>query len=171
MTDDELEQLVQATAERVRRLEDIQEIKALHHTYIRDLADRRWDDMLENFTADAMVDLRRHGARRGHAEIAELFAQTLASENPHAGYLLTSPVIEVHGDTATGEWTRHCHLSEFPVMGATLRVYGPWWEGRYHCTYRREEGRWKFVTMRFRVVLPDPDLESEQVQAASGERR
>jgi hypothetical protein len=38
-----------------------------------------------------------------------------------------------------------------------LRVYGPWWEGRYRCTYRRDDGQWKFETVFFRLVAPDKD--------------
>jgi hypothetical protein len=113
--------------------------------------------MLGCFTTDAVVDLRHHGVRRGHAEIAELFGAMHAAGNPHDGYLLTSPVIDVQGEHATGLWTWHRQLCEFPVMGAVLRVYGPWWEGRYRCTYRRTDVGWKFSTMHFRLVQPDAD--------------
>jgi hypothetical protein len=47
-------------------------------------------------------------------------------------------------------------------MGAVLRVFGPWWEGRYRCIYRREEGRWKFAAMHFRLVAPDRDIEADE---------
>jgi ketosteroid isomerase-like protein len=155
MTDEELESRLVELHARVRKLEDVESIKRLHRTYVRQLADRQWDDMLDMFTADAVVDIRHHGARHGHAEIAELFAAMQAAGNPHDGYVLSSPVIEVDGDVATGTWTWHRHLCEFPVMGATLRVFGPWWEGRYSCTYRRVDEAWKFATMRFRLVAPD----------------
>jgi ketosteroid isomerase-like protein len=162
MTDDELEAQLVALRVRVQTLEDIESIKKLHRTYIRLLADRRWDDMLDMFTADAVVDLRHHGARRGRTQIAELFGTMYAAGNPHDGYVLSSPVIDVDGDRALGAWTWHRHLCEFPVMGALLRVYGPWWEGRYRCAYRRDEGRWKFATMHFRLVAPDRDIEADE---------
>ena len=171
MTDDELTQTLQSLQRRVLRLEDVEQIKALHRTYIRQLADRAWIDMVSNFTSDAVMDLRSHGPRRGHEQIAELFERMHAAGNPHDGYVLSSPVIEVDGDLATGVWTWHRHLCEFPVMGAVMRVFGPWWEGRYHCTYRREDGRWKFENMRFRLVAPDADMEAEEAAwlAARGE--
>jgi hypothetical protein len=78
-----------------------------------------------------------------------------AAGNPHDGYVLSSPVIDVEGDTATGTWTWHRHLCEFPVMGGMVRVFGPWWEGRYRCSYRRDNGGWKFSAMHFRLVAPD----------------
>jgi ketosteroid isomerase-like protein len=164
MTDDELDAQLVALRARVETLEDIESIKKLHRTYVRQLADRRWDDMVAMFTADAVVDLRHHGARHGHAGIAELFGSMRAEGSPHDGYVLSSPVIEVYGDVATGSWTWHRHLCEFPVMGAVLRVFGPWWEGRYRCTYRREDGQWKFATVHFRLVAPDRDLDADEAR-------
>jgi ketosteroid isomerase-like protein len=164
MTDDELETQVAALRARVQTLEDIESIKKMHRTYVRLLADRRWDDMLELFTGDAVVDIRDHGARHGRAEIAELFGAMKAAGSPNDGYVLSSPVIDVDGDVATGAWTWHRHLCEFPVMGATLRVFGPWWEGRYRCTYRRDLGEWKFATMHFRLAAPDRDPELDEAR-------
>jgi ketosteroid isomerase-like protein len=161
MTDDELETQLVSLRARVQTLEDAESIKKLHRTYVRLLADRRWDDMLDMFTADAVVDLRHHGARRGHAQIAELFGEMRATGSPHDGYVLTSPVIEVDGDLAFGAWTWHRHLCEFPVMGGLLRVFGPWWEGRYRCTYRRVQDQWKFATMHFRLAAPDRDTDED----------
>jgi ketosteroid isomerase-like protein len=163
MTETELEQLVAALSDRVSRLEDVEAIKKLHRTYVRRLADREWAAMLDDFTEDAVVDLRHHGARTGRAELAELFGELEAAGNPHDGYVLSSPVVEVDGDEATGHWTWHRHLCEFPVMGGTLRVFGPWWEGRYRCSYRRAGGRWKFSAMTFRLVAPDREIEAGRV--------
>jgi ketosteroid isomerase-like protein len=162
MTDDELEDQLAALRQRVQTLEDIESIKKLHRTYVRLLADRRWDDMLDMFTADAVVDIRDHGVRHGRTEIADLFGSMRTAGNPHDGYVLSSPVIDIAGDVATGAWTWHRHLCDFPVMGGTLRVFGPWWEGRYRCTYRREDGQWKFATMHFRLAAPDRDAQLDE---------
>ena len=163
MTDDELEAQLAALQHRVQTLEDVESIKKLHRTYVRLLADRRWDDMLEMFVADAVVDLRDHGARHGRAEIAELFGSMRAAGNPHDGYVLSSPVIEADGDLATGVWTWHRHLCDFPGMGGTLPAFGSWWEGRYRCTYRRVNGQWKIATMHFRLAAPDRDPQLDEV--------
>jgi ketosteroid isomerase-like protein len=157
MTDDELETQLVALRARVQTLEDIESIKKLHRSYVRLLADRRWDDMLDMFTEDALVDIRHHGARRGHAQIAELFGAMRAAGNPPDGYVLSSPVIDVDADMAIGAWTWHRHLSEVLMTGDRIRVFRPWWEGRYRCTYRRHDGEWKFASMRFRLVAPDRD--------------
>jgi hypothetical protein len=60
--------------------------------------------------------------------------------------VLSSPIIDVTGDAASGEWTWH-----------RFAASGTWEEGRYRCTYRRTEDGWRFSWLHFRVVLPDPD--------------
>jgi ketosteroid isomerase-like protein len=154
MTDDELEQLVSSLTEQVRRLEDAEQIKTLQRNYVRHLADGQWEAMLDAFTADAVVDLRQYGARHGRDERAQLFAAMRADSDPHDGYVLSSPVIEVTGDNATGLWTCHRHP----------RIHGAWSEGRYVCAYRKEAGRWRISHLHFRVVLPDRDLEPEELK-------
>ncbi|MDQ1652073.1 MAG: hypothetical protein QOI35_1273 [Cryptosporangiaceae bacterium] len=171
MTDDELDAQLVSLRARVRALEDVELIKRLHRTYVRHLADPLWDDMLSMFTADAVVDVRQYGVRSGHAEIAELFGEIRAAGSPRDGYVLTSPVVDVYGDLATGSWTLHRHVCEFPAQGGVVRVFGPWWEGRYRCTYRREEGRWRFAAMRFRIVAPDPDTDVDEAARAEAPSR
>jgi hypothetical protein len=63
-----------------------------------------------------------------------------------AGYVLSSPVVEVTGDHASGEWTWH-----------RFAAGGTWEEGRYRCAYRRTEDGWRFARLHFRVVLPHHD--------------
>ncbi|MEV6609788.1 nuclear transport factor 2 family protein [Kutzneria sp. NPDC051319] len=160
MTETELAQLVAALSDRLGRLEDVEAIKKLHRSYVRSLADREWTDLLDSFTEDAVVDLSERGLRRGRAELAELFDAMGEAGHPHDGYVLSSPIIDVDGDEATGSWTLHRHRCEFPAMGATVRVFGPWWEGRYECSYRYVGGRWRFAAMTFRLVAPDSDGEA-----------
>lgn len=168
MTETELAQLVATLSDRVGRLEDVEAIKKLHRSHLRWLADREWTDLLDSFTEDAVVDLREHGIRRGRAELAELFDAMREAGHPHDGYVLSSPIIEVDGEEATGSWTLHRHRCEFPAMGTTVRVYGPWWEGRCDCSYRWVDGRWKFSAMAFRLVAPDSDVEAGEPTAVRG---
>ncbi|WP_322766810.1 nuclear transport factor 2 family protein [Frankia sp. Cr1] len=165
MTDDELQQLVASLSEQVQRLEDIEQIKKLQRSYVRFLTDHEWEAALDAFTENAVVDVRDHGPRRGREEVARLFAGMHAHDGPRSGYVLSSPVVEVAGDTASGLWTLHCHWCDVSETDPTVRVYGPWYEGRYRCTYRREAGRWRISRMNLRVVLPDRDLEPDAIEA------
>ena len=161
MTDDQLEARIDELVREMQRQEDVEAIKALHRTCIRRLADRDWDDMLTLFADHAVVDLR-HGPRRGRDELTAP-CRHARLRHPHDGYIISSPVVEIDGDTAVGSWTRHCHLCEFEVTGATIRQYWPWWEGRYATEHVRQCGRWKFRSMRFRLAARDPGLEPEEM--------
>lgn len=171
MADDELQQLVASLSEQVQRLEDIEQIKKLHRIHVRHLTDHEWEAASDAFTEDAVVDVRDHGPRRGREEVARLFAEMHVHDAPHDGYVLSSPVLEVAGDSADGVWTVHRHWCDVSETDPAVRVYGSWDEGRYRCTYRREAGRWRISRMVLRMVLPDRDLEPDttEAQAEHGE--
>lgn len=152
---------------RLRRLDDIEAIKQLHRRYIRMLADRKWDEMADLFTDDAVTDIRSHGRTEGRQALVEkVFGELKGFVKSSDGYILSSPVIEIGQDpeTAYGEWTWHRHVCEFRIFGGYTRVWGPWMEGRYRCHYQRVDGEWKFKDMWFRVVLPDADPEYAEMQ-------
>lgn len=153
---------------RLERFEDLEAVKNLHRTYIRKLADRDWEGMADMFCEDAVTDIRWHGRTTSRQELAErVFAELHTVARSNDGYILSSPVIEVadDGQTAYGEWTWHRHICEFRTFGGYTRVWGPWLEGRYKCHYRKVGGKWLFSDMWFRVVLPDPDPEADEMEA------
>jgi len=166
MTD--LEARLLELEKRVQRIDDIEAVKTLHHEYIRKLADREWEGMADMFCEDAVTDIRWHGRTTSRQELADrVFAELHGVARSHDGYILSSPMITVaeDGQTAYGEWTWHRHISEFRTFGGYMRVWGPWLEGRYKCHYRKVDGQWLFSDVWFRVVLPDPDPEADEMAA------
>lgn len=165
---DQLAQLLERLAElekRVQATEDIEAIKALHQTYIRKLADRDWEGMADFFAEDAVTDIRWHGRTENRQELIEnVFEELHGLVKSKDGYILSSPVITVDGDTGYGEWTWHRHVCDFRTFGGMMRVWGPWLEGRYKCKYTKIDGEWKFQDMWFRVVLPDADPSAEEMK-------
>ena len=152
---------------RLRRLEDIEAIKNLHRRYIRKLADRDWDGLADFYTEDAVTDIRWHGRTEGKKQLVEDVLDVLHEMVKSAdGYVLSSPVIELDAgaDEAYGEWTWHRHVCDFRTTGGYMRVWGPWLEGRYRCTYARIGDEWKLKDVWFRVVLPDPDPTVEEME-------
>lgn len=152
---------------RLDELESLQAIEDLHRTFTRAVADRQFTELADYFCADGVIDMRRHGPISGRAAIAAHFAGMAAVPLSGAGYVLSSPVVEVDGDTASGVWTWHRFNAEATIGTKRVRVWGVWEEGRYQCRYRRTDGVWQFAGMRFRVVLPDHD----DTQDASEEPR
>ena len=143
--------------ERVRELEALAEIEDMHRRFTRAVADRLFGTLSGFFTDDAVIDMRRHGETHGRDAIKRHFDGMGAVPLSGAGYLLSSPVVRVTGDVATGEWTWHRFIADGEVAGKPVRVWGVWEEGRYRCSYRRTDDGWLFSRMHFRVVLPDPD--------------
>ena len=142
---------------RLDRLESLKAIEDLHRTFTRAVADRQFTELADYFCPDAVIDMRRHGPIAGRSAIAEHFSGMAAVPLSGAGYVLSSPVVEVDGDTATGTWTWHRFNADAVVGMKQVRVWGVWEEGRYRCQYRRIDGVWRFARMHFRVVLPDRD--------------
>jgi ketosteroid isomerase-like protein len=142
---------------RLEDLESLQAIEDLHRSFTRAVADRQFAQLADYFCTDAVIDMRRHGPVYGRRAIAEHFAGMAAMPLNGAGYLLSSPVVEVDGCTATGTWTWHRFHAEAAIGTKRVRVWGVWEEGRYQCSYRCADGVWRFARMHFRVVLPDPD--------------
>lgn len=168
VTTEDLLARLEAAESRLRRLDDIEAIKAMHRRYIRKLADRDWAGLADFYTDDAITDIRWHGRTVGKKELMEhVFGELSQIVKSADGYILSSPVIEIEAgaDVAYGEWTWHRHVCEFRTSGGYMRVWGPWLEGRYRCHYERVDGEWKFKDVWFRVVLPDADPEAEEMAA------
>jgi ketosteroid isomerase-like protein len=157
MTDDELAAQVAALRARVQALEDVEAIKTLHREFTRAVADRRFDVLSGFFTDDAAIDMRRHGETLGREAIKRHFDGMASVPLTGAGYVLSSPIVAVTGDTASGQWTWHRFLADGTVAGNPGLVRGTWEEGRYRCSYRRTGDGWRISRMHFRVVLPDHD--------------
>ncbi|MBI5439874.1 MAG: nuclear transport factor 2 family protein [Deltaproteobacteria bacterium] len=157
-----LEQRVQELERRLHELESAEEIKILQSRYVRALADRQWREMLDFFDEDAVTDITFHGVTRGKEELWKVFERLEGLARFHDAYVLSSPVIRVDGDAATGEWTWHRHYCDIATPhGPTLRVWGPWMEGRYSCEYVRRDGRWLIKQLYFRTVAPDPGQDTK----------
>lgn len=148
---------VRRLAARLDALESRQAIEDLHRSFTRAVADRQFTELAGYFRDDGAIDMRRHGPIAGREAIARHFAGMAAVPLSGAGYVLSSPVVEVDGDTASGTWTWHRFNAEATVGIRQVRVWGVWEEGRYRCRYRRVAGAWRFASMHFRVVRPDAD--------------
>jgi ketosteroid isomerase-like protein len=146
MADNELQAQLASLGARLQSLEDVEAIKELHRRFTKAVADRRFATLSGYFTDDAVIDMRQHGETVGTDAIKQHFDGMEAQPLTGAGYVLSSPVVDVTGDTASGEWTWH-----------RFAARGTWEEGRYRCAYRRTADGWRFSRLHFRVVLPEPD--------------
>jgi hypothetical protein len=145
---------------RLTAIEDAEAIKKLQALYIRHLSDRKWHEMHALFTDDAVTEISFHARTEGKKQLEDVFADLASHVKNHDGYLLTSPIVDVHGDEATGLWTwTRLYCDHQNPLGMTLRVWGPWMEGRYNATYAKVGGRWLIKYLGFRSTAPDPDMD------------
>ena len=92
---------------RLKVLEDIEEIKQMHINYILALNHQNFEEMIDCFTEDAIVEYQ--GRHEGKEEIAKFFRAMAERQREHkvwkGGQILIHPVISVEGDEAKGYWT------------------------------------------------------------------
>lgn len=136
----------------VRRLADIEAIRQLKHVYCG-LCDDNYDadPLAALFTEDAVWDGGPIGRHEGREAIRRFFLGS-SKRVPFALHLVTNPIIEVDGDTATGRW----YLWE-PLVYAMPGGNEAWWmSARYDDRYRRTAEGWKFahVTITMKMLAP-----------------
>lgn len=90
--------------EAIKRLVDIEAIKALKHRYAAFLDDDYdAEGCAKLFAPDAVWDGGAFGRHEGRAAIRDFFASMPQMVSWSCHYLL-NPIIEVDGDKATGQW-------------------------------------------------------------------
>jgi uncharacterized protein (TIGR02246 family) len=126
---------------RLRRLEDVEEIRTLLLEYARCLDAGDYAGYAELFTEDGVLDAQL-GQAKGRDAIRALLEERLGSTadrlRPVAFHLIASPVVEVDGDSATSTviWAYITHDDDgFPLL---LQL------GHYRDELAREAGRWRF---------------------------
>ena len=142
--------------QRIRRLEDIESIKRLkaRYCYLVDAGiggdESKWDELMACFTDDARADFEFYGVHEGKRAVAAFFKEIVASALSYSAHMVTNPLIEVNGDTATGKWYFHV-----PCTGRATNTAG-WLQGRYEEEYVRidRQWKWKSITTRFDHITP-----------------
>jgi ketosteroid isomerase-like protein len=142
--------------ERIKALEDIEQIKKLHITYVNNLIKTDWDGVLDCFTEDCVLDLNS-GRAEGKDAVSRHFRRQVASH--HIGKespFVTHPLIEVDGDTATGTWLMKIEFAlprkMNPGIPETPTDDAPdWVEGFHEMEYVRVNGNWKIKSLYYRT--------------------
>ena len=136
---------------RVQAIEDLEEIKKLHHKYIDLMDNLKYKEVLDLFTEDASVEVRNWGVLRGKEGLTEVYINRLGRRKERSeGHFVVEPDITVEGDTARGTWLLYMLFS---------RPTGEWVQGRNETEYIRVGGKWKIKSMKFtRTNASKPDM-------------
>lgn len=125
-------------AQRVQRLEDLEEIRQLRARYCYLLDDGEWQGLAELFTEDGQF--HGIGSATGRAELAAFYARVHAASFDAWWHFSANETVEWHGDHATGE----TYLYQPCVMNGTAYVSA----GRYRDELVKRDGRWYFKVRR-----------------------
>ena len=142
-------------AERLRRLEDAEQIRQLNLAYRRHL-DTRDLDAYGRLFADDGEWLGGTGYGQGPAGITAMLNERLparSSDHPVAWHLVTEPEISLDGDRATGTvtWT---WVGRGDAGTPVMRLLG-----HYQDVYVRERGRWRYQRRIAHTDIPHRELE------------
>ena len=94
------------------------------------------------FTEDVRADYGIAALHGGDA-VAAFLADTIAAGSAWMVHNIHSPLIEVDGDSATGNWTVNVRTKRTGI-GAVDLIFG-----RYADRFRRVEGAWKIAAIAF----------------------
>lgn len=133
---------------RVQRLEDLLAIHQLFTDYGLALDAGDFDAYAALFAEDGEVLLGPMGRAKGPAEIKALMTKTLAGGVGSSFHIISSPQVQLDGDTATSQvmWSVVNHDDAGQAKLSML--------GRHRDNLVRENGAWKFARRRGYVDIP-----------------
>ena len=133
---------------RVQRLEDLLAIHQLFVDYGLALDAGDFDAYAALFAEDGEVLLGPMGRAKGPADIKALMTKTLAGGVGSSFHIISSPQVQLDGDTATSQvmWSVVNHDDNGQAKLSML--------GRHRDNLVRENGTWKFARRRGYVDIP-----------------
>jgi hypothetical protein len=137
-----------AVLEELRDIEAITQLKA-RYCYLVD--ERRWDELAELWTEDAVGDYDFWGIYRGKQEIMQkLFREVFDAAASFFVHMVHNPLIKVRGDSATGDW----YLTAQSTTAGSNQAM--WVMGRYDDEFQRVGGEWKIKSLKFKFKYFTP---------------
>jgi len=133
---------------RLRTLEFLEAIKALHREYLFCISDLEIEKALDCFSEDITTDIAQYGQIHGKEKVGKFFRETIRENvfQSQDGHYTGQPVISVEGDKATGHWMFYRF-----VPGPNPKRFV---QGRYDCEYVKEDGQWKFSLVKLTRPWP-----------------
>jgi bile-acid 7alpha-dehydratase len=132
---------------RIRILEDIEAIKKLRGRYWRCIREGLWDDYLDCFTDDAVVDLGVGVQLQGKKALAKFYKETFPTLRSAIIPQGHNPEIDVLSDTkATGKWLIDNPQIEMP-SNVAVRL-----GSTYDEEYAKEADKWRIKRQRIAHV-------------------
>jgi hypothetical protein len=136
---------------RLRKLEDIEEIKKLQARYAYLVDTFQADKVPDLFADDFIMELEGKGTFTSKDEVLMIF-RGMAKWYSMTCHQTTTPYIEVDGDRAKATWYLFGPFTRETREGSMA----VWEGGRYDNEYVRERGQWKFSRWSFKFSMHTP---------------
>jgi len=126
---------------RIERLEEVEAIKRLKYRYFRCLDSLSWDEVIDCFTEDGVVDYGGPIQLQGKEALKEHLGEMIGNfRGVHQGH---HPEIDITGEgAARGTWELYVYV-RWEDRKTAMRL-----GGFYHDEYAKERGEWKIRTTR-----------------------
>jgi 3-phenylpropionate/cinnamic acid dioxygenase small subunit len=137
-----------AVAERLQRLEDLEEIRQLFIDYGHYLDSGDFAAYGGLFADEGEVLLGPVGRAKGPADIEALMRRTMEGARGSSFHIVSNPIIELDGDQATTEvmWTVVTRDGQDRASVTML--------GRHRDRLTRQRGRWRFLRREGFIDVP-----------------
>jgi hypothetical protein len=147
---------------RIKILEDIEEIKILQANYINYLTTTSWDDLLDCFSDDAVLDI--NSKTSGKQELTKLFKEIISKNHIGLeGNFIVQPIISVDGNKAKGKWLLYIQFAQprklegrIDEISSSNDEAPDWMQGYYDMEYTRVNGSWKISYLKWKCRLWSP---------------
>ncbi len=136
---------------RIRKLEDIEEIKKLQAKYGYFIDTHQGEEVMKLMVDDVKTEYGPFGSYQGKGELLAFLNGTF-QVSPLMCHELMMPLIEVDGDTAKGTWYLFGPFTSMQPQGKVAT----WIQGKYINDYVRVGGEWKFKHIRFAPSMNTP---------------
>ncbi len=140
--------------ERIKILEDIEEIKKVKANYTFYVDNQQPEDLLDLFAENAVCDFRPllpeklEGKKNILAFYKDLCPQFMTMSRHH----IMNGVIEVDGDTAKGKWYMLAPATFIIPKGETAI----WAQVTYEDEFVRVDGKWKIILVTDKQLFLSP---------------
>jgi hypothetical protein len=145
---------LEALENRLKILEDIEEIKKLHLTYVNYLIAADWDAVDECFAENCATEFPGTGVQRGKAEVSKYYREHVGKSHiGKEGVFTVHPIVTVEGDKAKGNWFYYVLMYQPREYPPEMKEVPEWVQGVYDMEYVRENGKWKISLLKWTARL------------------
>jgi ketosteroid isomerase-like protein len=143
----DLEARIAALEGAVRTLRDQDALRTLRYRYHECINEGKYDDIPSLFTEDGVLDFGYLGKANGRAELVKFF-QGVSKLLSFVKQFIHNHVVQVQGDTGTGL----SYLEAKSVSKGESYLVA----ARYDDEYIKQNGQWKFKSMRLTPYFTVP---------------